>query len=104
MVRKTETKDLLTGKQRAQGWRDQFEDAPSPELISSSHKKAPPRYKRKTYLMTDELIRRVESHAQKVGVGVNEMNRYLLTLALDLVERGEHEIQVKTVGKRTLGV
>jgi hypothetical protein len=54
--------------------------------------------------MTDELIQRVEVQAEKAGVGVNEMNRYLLTLALDLVDRGEHEIQVQTIGKRTLGV
>lgn len=63
-----------------------------------------PRLMRKTYLMTDDLIRRVERQAEAAGVGINEMNRYLLALALDLVESGEHEIQVTTVTRRTLGV
>ena len=63
-----------------------------------------PRLMRKTYLMTPELIRRVQRQADEAGVGINEMNRYLLALALDLVESGEHEIQVTTVTRRTLGV
>jgi len=63
-----------------------------------------PRLMRKTYLMTDDLIRRVERQAEAAGVGINEMNRYLLTVALDLVESGQHEIQVTTVTRRTLGV
>jgi len=66
--------------------------------------KATPRLIRKTYLMTPELIRRVQRQADEAGVGVNEMNRYLLTVALDLVESGQHEIQVTTVERRTLGV
>ena len=66
--------------------------------------KAAPRLIRKTYLMTPELILRIQRQAGEAGVGVNEMSRYLFTVALDLVESGAHEIQVTTVARRTLGV
>lgn len=104
MAKKTDTKGLLTGKPKAQGWRDQFAEVPQEEPDSTDDRKATLRYRRKTYLMTDELIRRIEVQAKRKGVGVNEMNRYLLTLALDLVESGKHEISVQTVEKHTLGV
>ena len=100
MAKKAQTKDLLTGKQKPQGWRDQFDGENTTELTPAS--KSP--YRRKTYLMSDDLIRRIEVQAERADVGVNEMNRYLLSLALELVERGEHHIQVRTVTKHTLGV
>ncbi len=80
------------------------DEAASDQAAAAPSSKASPRLMRKTYLMTDDLIRRVERQAEAAGVGINEMNRYLLTLALDLVESGEHEIQVTTVTRRTLGV
>jgi hypothetical protein len=104
VVKKTDTKGLLTGKPKAQGWRDQFADGPQEEPDLTEARKVTLRYRRKTYLMTDELIRRIETQAKQTGVGVNEMNRYLLTLALDLVESGNHKIPVHTVEKHTLGV
>lgn len=104
MAKKTDTKDLLTGKPKAQGWRDQFGEGPQATPQATDERQATLRYKRKTYLMTDELIRRIETQAKRKGVGVNEMNRYLLTLALDLVESGQHEISVQTIEKHTLGV
>jgi len=90
----------LTGKQKTLGWRDQFEEATpiEPEVQGKL------RYKRKTYLMTDELIRRIETQAEHAGVGVNEMHRYLLTIALTQIESGKYEIEVQTIAKRTLGV
>jgi len=105
VAKKTETKDLLTGKQKPQGWRDQFTDGQEQsESVTTEKPLASPTYKRKTYLMTDELIQRIEVQAEKTGVGINEMNRYLLTIALDQVDNEEHEIQVHTIRKRTLGV
>ncbi len=74
------------------------------EQAAAAPSETSPRLMRKTYLMTDDLIRRVERQAEAAGVGINEMNRYLLTVALDLVESGQHEIQVTTVTRRTLGV
>ena len=74
------------------------------EQAAAAPSKNSPRLMRKTYLMTDVLVRRVERQAEAAGVGINEMNRYLLTVALDLVESGQHEIQVTTVTRRTLGV
>ncbi|MDI9546301.1 MAG: hypothetical protein QM346_01755 [Chloroflexota bacterium] len=74
------------------------------EQAAAAPSETSPRLMRKTYLMTDDLIRRVERQAEAAGVGINEMNRYLLTVALDMVESGQHEIQVTTVTRRTLGV
>ena len=102
MAKKALTKDLLIGGQKPQGWRDQFDGEPAGVAEPTPVPK--PTYRRKTYLISDDLIRRIEVQAEQAGVGVNEMNRYLLSLALDLVERGEHQIEVHTVTKRTLGV
>ena len=104
MARKKDSKDLLTGREKVQGWRDQFADGKSSESESDPTRKSSPKYRRKTYLMTDELIERIEAQADKANVGINEMNRYLLTVALDLVESGKHEVQVQTIQKSTLGV
>lgn len=79
-------------------------DEAAAERAAAAPSETSPRLMRKTYLMTDDLIRRVERQAEAAGVGINEMNRYLLTVALDLVESGQHEIQVTTVTRRTLGV
>ncbi len=79
-------------------------DEAAAEQAAAAPSETSPRLMRKTYLMTDDLIRRVERQAEAAGVGINEMNRYLLTVALDLVESGQHEIQVTTVTRRTLGV
>lgn len=79
-------------------------DEAAAERAAAAPSETSPRLMRKTYLMTDDLIRRVERQAEAAGVGINEMNRYLLTVALDMVESGQHEIQVTTVTRRTLGV
>lgn len=108
MAREQETKDLLAGRKKAQGWRDQLggdqAEEPQDSEPTLSPKKKKSKYKRKTYLMTDDLISRIETQAEKAGVGINEMNRYLLTVALDMVEQGELEVEVQMVNKRTLGV
>ena len=101
--------DALTGQETEHSWKNQFSDGQSP----ASQDAPPPgdsskagRYKRKTYLMTEDLIKRVEDQAQAQQVGVNEMARYCLNLALTLIESGEHkpEIQEVTTSKRTLGI
>jgi hypothetical protein len=104
VAKKNQTKDLLAGKSKPQGWKDQFETEPVAEEQKPSSKQAGVKYKRKTYLMSDDLIERIKAQAEKFGVGINETHRYLVSLALEQVEAGEHEPEIQEIKKRTLGV
>ena len=53
------------------------------------------RLKRKTYLLTPELIERVAALAEAEQVGINELVRYLLRSALHQVESDEMEIPTR---------
>ena len=105
MAKKNQTKELLTGKSKPQGWKDQFEgEVETDEEPKPSKQQSGEKYKRKTYLMSDDLIERIATQAERFGVGINETHRYLVALALEQVEAGEHEPEVQEVKKRTLGV
>jgi hypothetical protein len=52
--------------------------------------------KRKTFLVTQALIDRVNRIAQEHHVGQNELIRYLLTWSLDQIESGNHTIPLGT--------
>ena len=105
MAKKNQTKELLAGKGKAQGWKDQFETEPATDgEKQAGSKQGAVKYKRKTYLMSDELIERISAQAERFGVGINETHRYLVALALEQVEAGEHEPEIQEVKKRTLGV
>lgn len=97
--------DALSSPAAPQKWQQQFSDrGPGSEPVKAPEKAE--RLKRKTYLMTDELIRRAETQAAAYQVGVNEMVRYCLDYALSLIEAGEHKPEAKevTVKKVTLNV
>ncbi|MEM7800543.1 MAG: hypothetical protein AAF633_15210 [Chloroflexota bacterium] len=52
----------------------------------------PQKLKRKTYLLTQELIERIALLADQERVGINELVRFLLTEAVISVENGDLEI------------
>lgn len=72
------------------GWGAQFEGQPSIEV------KKEPKFKRKTYLLTDELVDRMAAQAVANKVGVNDLARYLLDHVLTLAESGEIPIPIRT--------
>lgn len=61
----------------------------------------PDSLKRKTYLLTPRLIERIKRLADDEAVGVNELVRYLLTVAVDSVEAGDLDIPT-TESKRSI--
>lgn len=69
------------------GWKDQIAPTPPPPKKET--------YKRKTYLVTPELVKRVKETAKREQVGQNELLRYLLTWALDELDAGRHEIPIE---------
>jgi hypothetical protein len=98
--------ELLTGATKPQGWREQF-DSDGQSEPAASQKRDTARagqFRRKTYLMSDDLIARIEKVAREQDVGINEMHRYLVMIALEAVEKGTHQIEIQVVNKRTLGV
>ena len=59
-------------------------------------------FMRKTYLLTPDLVQRVEALAKQERVGINELVRYLLETILTQVEAGEVSIEKKPVQQYTL--
>ncbi len=80
----------------------QAEKQDSPQLARKPKKRR--KHQRKTYLMTDELIERIEAAAESYGVPVNEFHRYLCIVALDAIEGGNHEVEATPKTTYTLGV
>lgn len=58
--------------------------------------KLEPKYRRKTYLLTDEHVERLAALAVENRVGVNDLARYLLDQVLTLAESGELPIPTRT--------
>jgi hypothetical protein len=56
-----------------------------------------PTLRRKTYLLTNELIDRINALAEDKRVGINELVRFLLANAVAQVESGDLEIPTEAV-------
>ena len=112
--RKNELSNKLSGTSEARpGWRDTIRVTPQvaeeteretetetrrPQQRPQQRRNKP---KRKTYLLTPDLIERVEDTAAAERVGINELVRFLLSTALEMVETGELEIPT-TPGRRRI--
>jgi hypothetical protein len=57
---------------------------------------------RKTYLLTPDMVQRVETLAKQERVGINELVRYLLDAALTKIEAGDVSLEKKPVQQYTL--
>lgn len=92
MTRREETVDIFGGKLRGIG--------------SVGGKEKPTskagRYYRKTYLLTEELIARIEQVANEHRVGLSELVRWALETVLDEVETGRREIPVTVEEKHVI--
>ena len=102
-------KDLsekLAGEQKpTAGWLDQVGGGqPEPDDEPEKDSARAGVYKRKTFLITDEIEERIRALADREHVGQNELVRYLLTWSLSQIESGKHRLPAEPVEKRTLGV
>ena len=97
--RKAKTAAALAAGKPA-GWEDQIGELPPGPAPSNPRG----RRVRKTYLMTDDLIARVESFATQHGVGINEGLRFILLAGLDAIAAGNAKVDTQVITKRTLGV
>lgn len=106
MPRKQSLADKLTPPvpQPQPGWRDTIK---STQMESEPDSVTPPEVLnplvRKTYLLTPELISRIEQLSNERQVRVNELVRYLLLTALELAENDQIEIPTQP-GKRTISL
>lgn len=94
--KKQQTADALN--KGPKGWANQFGDAPAPVTKEKG------KLKRKTYLLTDDLIQRLEDTAKAHKVGVNELVRYLVKHGLDGLDTKEYSLPVRVVTTYTLDV
>lgn len=83
------------------GWRDAISGPARDEAQRAKEEQAPSRsqqgspLRRKTYLLTPELIEHVAALADAERVGINELVRFLLRSSLDMVEGGELQIPTR---------
>ena len=100
MPRKKSLADKLSNPiETRPGWRDTIKTSqpePTPETLETSSTLV-----RKTYLLTPDLIERIEQLANEQQVRVNELVRYLLLTALELAENEQLEIPTRP-GKRQI--
>jgi hypothetical protein len=111
--RKQELADKLGGDgqvPRRPGWRDTITlgrgapeapaPDPEPDPEATPRRRSRRRYKRKTYLISPEMIAHIEEVADQERVGINELVRFLLGTALDMVEDGQLEIPTRPARRR----
>lgn len=92
MTRRDETVDIFGGKLRGIGSVDR-RDKPASKAG---------RYYRKTYLLTEDLIARIEQVANGHRVGLSELVRWALGTMLEEVENGQREIPVTVEEKHVI--
>ena len=83
MARKS-LKGKLEATQKPVSWKDQGDQKAD-------------KWKRKTYLLTDELVERIQAAQVAQGVPINEFIRFGLTYFLDQLESGELELPTEEV-------
>lgn len=84
MSKRAKAKDMLSGIDA------QFQ---TPQAA----KQKEPEYRRKTYLLNDELVKRMATLAAAHRVGINDMARFLLDHVLTMAEEGQIEIETEVI-------
>lgn len=107
--RKQDLAGKLTPKNRTRpGWEDTVTGAPGtqPEVRRPAFVQPEPepepanKLKRKTYLLYPDMIEEIEAIAEQERVGINELVRYMLGVALDQLYHRELEIPTKPDRRR----
>lgn len=122
MARKRDLGSKLEGRPEGKpaGWQEQVKrsgDVPAAQesdVDSSAAERESPldtaqrdtakagEFVRKTYLLTPDMVQRVEALAKQERVGINELVRYLLDAALTKIEAGDVSLEKKPVQQYTL--
>ena len=109
MARKNDLSSKLQNASESRpGWRDTITGARQPQTQTPRSRPSPqPQQeerdsplKRKTYLLTPELIEQIAALAEAERVGINELVRFLLRSALDQVATDEMEIPTRPARRR----
>lgn len=105
MARKNDLSSKLQSSSESRpGWRDTItgsqQPAPRRQPEQEREERESP-LKRKTYLLTPELIDQIALLAEEERVGINELVRFLLRSALDQIAAEEMEIPTRPA-KRTI--
>ena len=109
MARKRDLADKLSSEGARPGWRQAINPTasqsyePEPvQPVQQPPKRSRSGIRRKTYLLNDELITRIEALAERERVGINELVRHLLTESVTMVELREWKIPTKPDKRRII--
>jgi hypothetical protein len=79
-----------------QSWESQITQSLRPQPEEAKPPENPDKVTRKTFLVTQPLIDRINNAAETYGVGQNELVRHLLTWSLDQIDAGKHQVPLGT--------
>jgi hypothetical protein len=109
VARKRDLTNKLTSDTERPGWRQAINPTvsqryePEPvQPVQQTPKRSRSSIRRKTYLLNDELITRIEALAERERVGINELVRHLLSESVAMVESREWELQTKPDKRRII--
>lgn len=99
---------LTPGRKTRPGWEDTVTGSPGasaetrrPAFIQREPEPVPTnKLKRKTYLFYPDMIEEIEAIAEQEHVGINELVRYLVGVALDQLYHQELDIPTKPDRRR----
>lgn len=79
-------------RKKLAGWDSQLAPATEVEEVAEESK---PKYKRKTYLVNEELIERHKRKAKELGLEINELLRYIMEKGLERLDSGEWTLDLR---------
>ena len=86
-------RDAISGPLREEVQREDATEDVGQRFSSRSQQRNP--LQRKTYLLTPELVDQVAALAKAERVGINELVRFLLRSALEMVDAGQLQIPTR---------
>lgn len=101
MARKKELTDKLSAPSERPGWRETITTG-QPQLEQPKAAEPPEQgvIVRKTFLLTRDLIAKIDGMAKSENVGVNELVRYLLGVAIEQVHSQQLKVPTKPSRQR----
>lgn len=101
MARKKDLSDKLSTPTERPGWRETITSGQAqPEQVKAAQPAAPDMIVRKTFLLTPDLVTKINRLAKLENVGINELVRYLLNEAIEQVNSEQLKVPTKPSKRR----
>ena len=100
MARKKDLSDKLSAPTERPGWRETITSGQAEPEPAKATPVAQDMIVRKTFLLTPDLVTKIDKMAKLENVGVNELVRYLLNEAIEQVNSEQLKVPTKPSKRR----